>query len=96
MIDSALLRRLEQLEGDRAQLAGEAARYRLASFNLVESLVPQAAKFDMALAAIRFARAHLVLTATVIALAGFALRRRIGMFGIAQLALNLGNRYLAL
>ncbi len=95
MIDARFSARLDRLEQERVRLIGNAAGYRLRAFNSIESLAPQAAKADLVLAGLRYAKEHWLLTGTVFALAGLALRRQIGMLGLAQMALGLGSRFLA-
>lgn len=94
MIDAALASRLEQLEQDRFQLVRQAAGHRLRAFNTMEALAPQAAKVDMAIGVFRYLREHWVLGGSLLAIAGYALRRRMGLPGLAQIALRLGSYYL--
>lgn len=91
MIDSELAGRLEQLEQDRFRLIGQAAGYRLSAFNSIESLAPSAARVDMAVALVRYAREHWALTGAVLGIAGIALRKHIGMLALVQVALRLGS-----
>jgi hypothetical protein len=95
MIDARLANRLDQLEQEQSRLLSQAAAYRLRAFNTIETLGPYAAKVDMAITVLRYAREHWALTGTVFALAGMALRRCIGMLALAQLAFKLGGRFLA-
>ena len=95
MIDGKLARRLDRLEQERFRLASRAAGYRLQAFNSIESLAPQAAKVDMAISVLRYVREHWALTGTLLALAGLALRKQIGMLGMAQLALKVGSYVMA-
>ena len=95
MVDARLANRLDQLEQEQFRLVSEAAVYRLRAFNTMETLGPHAAKVDMAVSVLRYAREHWALTGTIFALAGMVLRRRIGMFALAQLALRLGGHFLA-
>ena len=95
MIDANFVSRLDQLEKDRFQLVRQAAGYRLQAFNTIEALAPQATKLDRAVAALRYAREHWVLAGTLLAVAGYILQKRLGMLGVAQLALRLGSNYFA-
>lgn len=94
MIDANFVSRLDQLEQDRFQLIRQAAGYRLQAFNTIEALAPQATKVDMAIAVLRYARQHWALAGTLLVVAGYVLQKRIGMLGLAQLALRLGSNYL--
>jgi hypothetical protein len=95
MIDTAFAKRLAQLEQDRFRLIGLAVGYRLEAFNAIESLAPRAAKFDRAIALVRYVREHWAVTGAIFALASFLLRKRIGMLGLAHVALKLGRNVLA-
>lgn len=94
MIDSRLVKRLAILEQDRHRLAGEAAQYRLQAFDSIDGFMPRAAKVDAAMSVLRYAQKHWAMTGALLALAGIALRGRIGMVGLSQLALRLGSHYL--
>jgi len=93
MIDADFVSRLDQLEQDRFQLIRQAAGYRLQAFNNIEALAPQATRADMAIAALRYARQHWALAGTLLAVTGYILQKRLGMLGLAQLALRLGSSY---
>ena len=94
MIDAALASRLEQLEQDRFQLVRQAAGHRLRAFNTMEALAPQAAKVDMAIGILRCVREHWLLSGSLLAIGGYALRRRMGLPSLAQIAFRLGSYYL--
>ena len=95
MIDRKLANRLDGLEQERFRLVRRAAGYRLQAINAVKDLAPQAARVDLVISVLRYAREHWALTATLLAVAGLGLRKQIGVLGLAQTALRLGSYVLS-
>ena len=95
MIDGQLVARLDVLARERSRLVGQAAGIRLQVVDAMGTLIPHMAKVDMTIQVLRYLREHWAVTGTLLALAGFALRKRIGMIGLAQLVLRIGGKYLA-